>query len=90
MRRSSRHVRVERERRLLAESSRAILLFETGLPRASTCRARTWCSTCDPGARQTLLPYKGQASYWSRRGGRAPAPDLAWSYEDPLQDATPW
>ena len=43
-------------------------------PRASTCRARTWCSTCNPAPGRRYCPYKGQASYWSRRGGRASAP----------------
>lgn len=89
MRRSSRHVRVERNGELLAESRRAILLFETGLPTRFYLPREDVVLDLQPSARESYCPYKGQASYWSVEVGGRLHPDLAWSYEDPLQDATP-
>ena len=87
MRRSSRRVRVERNGELLAESSRATLLFETGLPTRFYLPREDVALDLLPSARQTYCPYKGQASYWSFEVAGRLHPDLAWSYEDPLQDA---
>jgi uncharacterized protein (DUF427 family) len=81
---SSRHVRVELDGEVLAESSRPYLLFETHLParfylpgedvRTDVLRAsdtRTWCA------------YKGEAAYWSFGDAR----DVAWIYRAPLREA---
>ncbi|MGZ8632555.1 MAG: DUF427 domain-containing protein [Solirubrobacteraceae bacterium] len=87
MRRSSRHVRIERNGALLADSSRATLLFETGLPTRFYLPREDVLADLRPTVRQTYCPYKGQASYWSVDVAGRPHPDLAWSYEDPLQDA---
>ena len=77
MRRSSRHVRVERNGELLAESSRAILLFETGLPTRFYLPREDVVLDLQPSARQTYCPYKGQASYWSVEWrASAPGPGL--------------
>jgi uncharacterized protein (DUF427 family) len=89
MRRSSRHVRVERNGELLAESSRPTLLFETGLPTRFYLPREDVLADLRPSARQTYCPYKGQASYWSVEVAGRLHPDLAWSYEDPLRDAAP-
>jgi uncharacterized protein (DUF427 family) len=89
MRRSSRHVRVELDGELLAESSRATLLFETSLPTRFYLPREDVLVDLHPSAKRTYCPYKGQASYWSvELPGRAHQ-DVAWSYEDPLQDAAP-
>ena len=86
---SSRHVRVERDGLLLAESSRPYLLFETNLP------ARFYLPPEDvrsellqPSATRTYCAYKGQASYWSLDGGGRSVPDVAWAYEHPLREAS--
>jgi uncharacterized protein (DUF427 family) len=89
MRRSSRHVRVERNGALLAESSRATLLFETGLPTRFYLPREDVVLELLPSARHTICPYKGEASYWSFEVAGRVHRDLAWSYEDPLRDATP-
>jgi uncharacterized protein (DUF427 family) len=81
---SSRHVRVESNGELLAESSDPYLLFEPPLPvryylppealRTDLLRA---------SETKTMCAYKGEASYWSI----ADEDDVVWSYLEPLRDA---
>ena len=79
---SSRHVRVERDGVLLAESDRPTLLFETNLPtRFYLPRAALRAETL-PNDRVTFCPYKGRAGYLSFPVGES----LAWCYENPLPD----
>jgi len=87
MRRSSRHVRIELDGVLLAESSRATLLFETSLPTRFYLPREDVRAELRPGARQTCCAYKGRASHWSLDVAGRPHEDLAWTYEEPLQDA---
>ena len=89
MRRSSRHVRVELDGELLAQSSSATLLFETGLPTRFYLPRGDVLIDLRPSAKRTYCPYKGQASYWSLEVPGRAYRDLAWSYEDPLHDASP-
>jgi uncharacterized protein (DUF427 family) len=84
VRRSSRHVRVERDGQLLAESTRPTLVFETALP------VRTYLPPDDvrldllePSPTRTACAYKGRATYRSF----GTVPDIAWTYEHPLPDA---
>jgi uncharacterized protein (DUF427 family) len=80
---SSRHVRVEVDGRLLAESSRPLMLFETGLPvRYYLPREDVRMDLLTPSDTRSLCAYKGEASYLSARG----AGDVAWTYPDPLPD----
>ncbi|WP_117211225.1 DUF427 domain-containing protein [Allorhizocola rhizosphaerae] len=85
---SSRTIRVEVDGVVVAESSRPILLFETGL------RTRYYLPKTD--VRMDLLvhtdtvthcPYKGQAEYWSIRTPAGLREDLAWSYRTPLPES---
>jgi uncharacterized protein (DUF427 family) len=84
---SSRHVRLERDGTVLAESSRPRLLFETLLP------ARWYLPREDvrvplvASAKRTTCAYKGHASYFSPVVGEREIPDLAWTYEHPLREA---
>lgn len=87
IRRSSRHVRVELEGELLAESARPRLVFETHLPLRFYVPPEDVRVGLRPGALSTRCAYKGQASYWSVDVGSGLGDDLAWSYEDPLPDA---
>jgi len=69
---------------VLAETTRAKLLFETSAPR----RVYVPAGDVAPGAltpsdTTTVCPYKGSASYWSLDG----IADAAWSYETPLPEA---
>jgi uncharacterized protein (DUF427 family) len=83
---SSRHVRVEADGVLLAESTRPVLLFETALP------VRYYLPPGDvrvellPSATRTTCPYKGVADWWSARLGDRLLDDVAWSYPAPVPD----
>jgi uncharacterized protein (DUF427 family) len=79
---SSRHVRIERDGVLLAESTRPVLLFETHLPTRYYVPREDLRAPARPSARRTYCPYKGEASYLSFAVGD----NLAWYYPDPLPD----
>lgn len=84
--RSHRHVRVESEGVLLAETATPVLLFETGLPtRYYIDRTDIAFEHLESSGTQTLCPYKGVTSqYWSVRLGDMLHSDLAWTYNTPL------
>jgi uncharacterized protein (DUF427 family) len=82
---SSRHVVIEHEGVVLADSRRPLLLYETGL------RVRTYLPPEDvrldllePSATNTTCAYKGDAEHLAHNGT-----DVAWRYPDPLFDAPP-
>lgn len=88
---SSRHVRVEVDGTVLAESDRPTLLFETGLP------TRYYLPSDDvrvdlltPIDLRTSCPYKGTVSdYWDVTVGDTTIEQAAWRYADPLREAAP-
>jgi uncharacterized protein (DUF427 family) len=84
---SSRHVRVELDGHVLAESSRPVLLFETMLPARYYLPRDDIRADLTPSATRTYCAYKGQASYWSAMVGDRVVPDLAWTYQQPRHDA---
>ena len=84
---SSRHVRVELEGHVLAESSRPTLLFETMLPTRYYLPHDDLRTELTPSSTRTHCAYKGQASYWSAVAGDRVVPDLGWTYQQPLHDA---
>jgi uncharacterized protein (DUF427 family) len=88
-RRSSRHVRIERDGRLLAESSEPTLVFETNLPVRFYLPRRDLRVEPGPSDRHSACPYKGHASYLAFDVGEGNRADLAWTYEDPVADARP-
>jgi len=79
---SGRHVRIERDGVLLAESTRPVLLFETNLPTRYYLPREDVRAEARPSAKRTFCPYKGQASYLSFEV----SDDLAWYYPEPLPD----
>jgi len=82
--RSSRHVRVERDGQVLAESSRPVLVFEPPLPVRYYLPAEdVRTDLLMPSDRRTRCAYKGEASYWSLPG----FDDVAWFYPAPLREA---
>jgi uncharacterized protein (DUF427 family) len=85
---SSRHVRLELDSQLLAESSRPVLLFETMLPVRYYLPAEDIRADLRPSPTRTYCAYKGQASYWSATVGDRVIPDIAWAYRQPLHDAS--
>jgi uncharacterized protein (DUF427 family) len=82
--RSSRHIRVESDGRLLAESSRPMLLFETLLPVRYYLPREDVVIPLDRSDTVTYCAYKGRASYYSVPDGPR---DVAWTYHEPLHDA---
>jgi uncharacterized protein (DUF427 family) len=83
---SDRHVRVEWEGRVLAESSRPLLLFETLLPVRFYLPRADVVVELEPTDTVTYCAYKGRASYFSVPDGPA---DVAWTYHRPLREAEP-
>jgi uncharacterized protein (DUF427 family) len=83
--RSSRHIRVELDGVILAESAAPVLLFETGLPtRHYVQRTDVFFAHLERSDTVTYCPYKGMTSdYWSARVGDALHRDIAWSYAYP-------
>lgn len=85
--RSSRHVRVEAGGVLLAETTRPVMLFETGLPmRTYIPREDVDTGLLVPSETRTRCAYKGEASYWSVPPAGGDGVDLVWSYEAPLRE----
>ena len=84
---STRHVRVERDGVLLAESDRAVELDETGLPtRYYLPREDVRTELLEPSETTSHCPFKGDATYFSASG----AADAFWVYESPSEeDARP-
>jgi uncharacterized protein (DUF427 family) len=80
---SSRHVRIERDGAVLAESTSPYMLFEPPLPvRYYLPASDVSLDLLTPSATRTYCAYKGQAAYWSIDGE-----DIAWSYREPMREA---
>jgi uncharacterized protein (DUF427 family) len=87
---STRHVRVLLDGEVVADSRRAKILFETGLPPRYYLPAddvRT--DLLVPSATKTRCAYKGSASYWHVDVGGRRHDDLVWTYAAPQHDAEP-
>jgi uncharacterized protein (DUF427 family) len=85
---ASRAARVRVGGTTVAESTRAKLLFETGLPmRVYVPGADIAAGTLAPAEKRTVCPYKGEASYWHVTADGTRVDDGAWSYETPLLEA---
>ncbi len=88
--RSNAHVHVSLDGELLAESRRAKVLYETGLPpRWYLPPEDVRSELLESSAKKTRCAYKGSASYWSVRVGDRVEDDLVWTYPDPQHDAEP-
>jgi uncharacterized protein (DUF427 family) len=85
---SSRPVRVEADGVVIAETTSAMLLFETGLPtRYYLPKTHVRMDLLQPTATESHCPYKGQAEYWSLNAGGDVREDVAWSYPTPLPES---
>jgi uncharacterized protein (DUF427 family) len=88
LRRTSRHIKVSLEGQLLAETTRAVALFESNLPARWYIPREDVVGELVPSDTETICPYKGHASYHSvRLDGGELVEDLIWYYADPLSDA---
>ena len=86
---SSRHVRVERDGHVLADSDAPILLFETGLPtRYYLPESDVDGAQLEQSDLETGCPYKGFASYRDVILDDRRHPNLFWSYQRPLREAS--
>jgi uncharacterized protein (DUF427 family) len=84
---SARHVRVELDGEVLADSRAPFLLFETKLPtRYYLPREDVRTDLLAPTDTHTRCPYKGVASYWSAELGGQVHADIAWTYPDPIRE----
>lgn len=80
--RSSRHVEVCIDGQTVADTTRPVLLFETGLPtRYYIPKIDVCLDLLRPSSTITACPYKGTAAYFSvaLRGGTV-VEDIAWVY----------
>jgi uncharacterized protein (DUF427 family) len=87
---TTRRVRVLLDGEMLADSVRAKVLFESGLP------PRYYFPPDDvnldllvPSPTRTRCAYKGSASYWHALVRGTLHDDLAWAYREPQHDAEP-
>lgn len=83
---STRRVRLEWAGRLLAASSRPLLLFETLLPVRYYLPRADVVVDLEPTGTVSYCAYKGRASYLSVPDGPS---DVAWTYREPLREAEP-
>jgi uncharacterized protein (DUF427 family) len=79
---SDRVVRVSLDGTLLAESSRSLALFETGLPPRWYIPREDVRVELEESDTVTRCPYKGSAGYYSV----GDAKDLVWYYADPFPE----
>ena len=83
-------MRVLLDGEVLADSVRAKVLFETGLPpRYYFPPEDVRLDGLEPSPTKTRCAYKGTASYWHVRAGGELHDDLAWTYPAPQHDAEP-
>ena len=89
LRRTARHIRISLDGELLAETDRAIALFESNLPPRWYMPREDLTAELVPSDKVSTCPYKGQASYYSVRlqSGEV-AENLVWYYAEPLIEAS--
>jgi uncharacterized protein (DUF427 family) len=86
VRATSRHVRVSLDRETLADSTRAVALFEASLPpRWYVPPEDVRMDLLERSELVTTCAYKGHAQHLSLAG----EPNLAWIYEDPQREVAP-
>lgn len=86
---SSRHVRIEFDGVIVAESSRPVLLFETGLPvRHYLPRPDVRLDLLVPSDHRTQCPYKGRAEYWDVVLEGSRHENVVWSYPFPTIESS--
>lgn len=84
VRATSRPVTVRRDGEVVASSTRAMLLSETGLPNRYYLPREDVRTDLAPTDTRAVCPYKGTSHYFSVAG----LDDAAWTYPEPLEDAS--
>jgi uncharacterized protein (DUF427 family) len=82
---TGRHIRVSLDGELLAETTRAVGLFESNLPARWYMPREDVVASLEPSDTVTRCPYKGEAHYFSVAGVEG-GEDLVWYYPDPLPE----
>jgi uncharacterized protein (DUF427 family) len=83
IRRTSRHLVVQHEGRVVADSNAPLVLYESGFaPRWYVPRADIAAEALSAVEGQTFCPYKGLASYYDIGEAR----NAAWSYRAPFEE----
>jgi uncharacterized protein (DUF427 family) len=86
---SSRHIRVEVEGQVVAESYRPVFLYETGLrTRYYIPKQDVRMDLLEPSPTLTRCPYKGIAHYWSVNAGDHVVEDVVWGYPNPIPECS--
>ena len=90
---TDRHIRVRLDGELLADTERALALFESNLPPRWYIPREDVIASLEPSDTVTRCPYKGTASYYSVNGdgdgdgvGVGVGKDLIWYYKQPLAE----
>jgi uncharacterized protein (DUF427 family) len=87
---TSRHVRVSLAGEVLAETTRARVIFETSLPPRWYFPAEdVRMEHLRPSETTTGCAYKGWATYWSASVGDEEEEDLVWTYREPRREVVP-
>jgi uncharacterized protein (DUF427 family) len=84
---SSRHVQLEADGVVIADTTRAQLVFETSLPVRFYIPREDIKVDLRATDKVTHCAYKGRATYWSFDAADAPYENLAWTYAKPLSGA---
>jgi uncharacterized protein (DUF427 family) len=82
---TDRHIRISLDGSLLAETERALALFESNLPTRWYLPIDDVKASVEPSGTVTHCPYKGTAGYYSIKGVEG-GTDLVWYYEQPLDE----
>lgn len=87
-RRTSEHVEVRVGGKTIAETRRAIKLFETSIPpRYYLPMEDVRADALTPSATRTYCPYKGAAAYFNVSDADSHVPDGAWTLSEPYGEA---
>jgi uncharacterized protein (DUF427 family) len=84
---TSRHVQLMLEGNILADTTRARMLFETNLPARYYLPIQDVVAPLEPSPTRSMCSYKGRATWYSAIVGSRRVDDIAWQYEHPLSDA---
>jgi uncharacterized protein (DUF427 family) len=82
---SASHISISLDGQLLAETTRALALFESNLPPRWYLPREDVAAELEPSATITHCPYKGEAHYFSVAGVQG-GQDLVWYYPEPLAE----
>lgn len=84
---SERHVRVELDGEVLAETQRPVALFETTLPtRWYFPAGDVHQELLEASGTKSRCPYKGKSEFFNVRIGDQVHPDRAWRYPEPIAE----